>query len=703
MFYLYIVASQSAVSSILIRKESDVKHAIFYAGKGFTPAESRYPDVEKLALALIITTRKLKHYFQAHSITFYTNHPLRQIMLKPEISGRLVKWAIELGEFDIHYRPRVAIKGQAAADFISELTPMKVVGESSEPTPTKVVGVSNEANREENGPGADKEMHSEEPLAQLWKLFVDSSVTRNKSGTGIILETPDGFKHEYALEFQFKASNNAAEYEALIRGLQLARGIGVERVKIFSDSQLVVKQVNESFEANTTTICGYSDQILSDLIIIVTNNIVLVTSKHYWSLKHLECKEPQLHSYQTLSKAFMQRFKSASLSHIPRKENRHADALARLATGGLGKGRKKARIKVLGKPNISKTISEIFMIEAGPGEPTWMNPIIEFMKEGVRPEDRRQARKLQLRCARYTLMNGKLYRRGYNLPNLKCVTEEEGEVIMGEIHEGVCGNHSGSRSLAHKTLRIGFFWPNMGVMWGLDLIGILPTALGQFKFGIPETIVTDNGTQFNNNHLIEFTNDMGTKMVFSSVAHPQTNGQVEAVNKIIKKLLKKKLDDAKGLWAQKLPEVLWAIKTTTTEATGETPFSMAFGTEVVLPIETSIPSGRVKNFNATTNEEGLHLNIDLIEEKRKRADLHNQVYKQRVARHYNNKVRTRTLGLGDWVMKKIMTKPAALDPNWEGPYEIVEEVGPATLFLRDQDGIVTGRSWNTKHLRFYPV
>ncbi|KAL6193698.1 hypothetical protein ACLB2K_034782 [Fragaria x ananassa] len=159
-------------------------------------------------------------------------------MLKPEISGRLVKWAIELGEFDIHYRPRVAIKGQAAANFISELTPMKVVGESSEPTPTKVVGVSNEANREENGPGADKEMHSEEPLAQLWKLFVDGSVTRNKSGAGIILETPDGFKHEYALEFQFKASNNAAEYEALIRGLQLARGIRVERVEIFSDSQL---------------------------------------------------------------------------------------------------------------------------------------------------------------------------------------------------------------------------------------------------------------------------------------------------------------------------------------------------------------------------------------------------------------------------------------------------------------------------------
>ncbi|XP_004295940.1 PREDICTED: uncharacterized protein LOC101299568 [Fragaria vesca subsp. vesca] len=366
-----------------------------------------------------------------------------------------------------------------------------------------------------------------------------------------------------------------------------------------------------------------------------------------------------------------------SLSHVPRKENRHADALAQLAIGGPGKGKKKARIEVLGQPSISKTISEIFMVEAGPREPTWMDPIIEFMKEGVRPEDRRQARKLQSRCARYTLMNGKLYRRGYNLPNLKCVTEEEGEMIMGEIHEGVCGNHFGSRSLAHKALRTGFFWPNMGAM--ANKMSVEAEPLGKIttecvknflmkniycRFGVLETIVTDNGTQFNNHHLIEFTKDMGTKMVFASVAHPQTNA---------------------------------------TEATGETPFSMAFGTEAVLPIETSIPSGRVENFDATTNEEGLRLNIDFIKEKRERADLHNQVYKQRVARHYNNKVSTITLGLGDWVMKKIMTKTVALDPNWERPYEIVEEVGPTTFFLRDQDGIVTGRSWNTEHLRFYPV
>ena len=77
MLYLYLAVLQSAVSSVLIRKESNIEHAVFYAGKGFTPAESRYPDVEKLAMTLIVTARRLRHYFQAHSVTLYTNHPLR--------------------------------------------------------------------------------------------------------------------------------------------------------------------------------------------------------------------------------------------------------------------------------------------------------------------------------------------------------------------------------------------------------------------------------------------------------------------------------------------------------------------------------------------------------------------------------------------------------------------------------------------------
>lgn len=93
-----------------------------------------------------------------------------------------------------------------------------------------------------------------------------------------------------------------------------------------------------------------------------------------------------------------------------------------------------------------------------------MDPIIELIREGVRPENRRHARKLQSRCARYTLINGKLYRRGYCFPKLKCVSVQEGETILRDIHEGVCGNHSGLRSLSFKALRTGYFWPNMGKM-----------------------------------------------------------------------------------------------------------------------------------------------------------------------------------------------------------------------------------------------
>ena len=429
-------------------------------------------------------------------------------------------------------------------------------------------------------------------VQQFWKLFVDGSVTKGKSGAGIILVSPDGFEYEYALEFNFSASNNAAEYEALIGGLQLALEIGVTKVEVFSDSQLVVNQVGGTFEV----------------------------------------KEPYLNSYRALAKALLCGFGSATVAQIPRKENGRADALARLATGTRLKGSKKVKIEILERPSINKTISEIFTVATGPKEPTWMDPIIEFLKEGVRPENRRQARKLQSRCARYTLVDGKLYRRGYSMPSLKCVSIEEGEKILRDIHEGVCGNHSGARSLSFKALRTGYFWPNMGSMadqvstrchkchqhankihspsialsilmspwpfaqWGLDLIGKLPTAPGQYKFiivavdyytkwveaeplrrittecvmsflmkniycrfGVPETIITDNGTQFNNPKLIEFAKGMGTKMVFASVAHPKTNGQVEAVNKIVKKLLKKKVDDAKGLWAETLPKTLWAI------------------------------------------------------------------------------------------------------------------------------------------------
>jgi transposase InsO family protein len=184
------------------------------------------------------------------------------------------------------------------------------------------------------------------------------------------------------------------------------------------------------------------------------------------------------------------------------------------------------------------------------------------------------------------------------------------------------------------------------------LIGKLPTAKGQFKyiivavdystkwveaealtlitteriehflwkniycrFGTPEAIVTDNGGQFDNTEIRSFTEKNDTKLLYASPAHPQANGQVEAVNKIIKRTLKKKLDEAKGLWAEKLLEVLWSIRTTATGANGETSFC--------IPVEITHPTERVRHYDPVTNSDGLNLDTDLLEERREHSHLQN--------------------------------------------------------------------------------
>ncbi|XP_050379577.1 uncharacterized protein LOC126796908 [Argentina anserina] len=122
-----------------------------------------------------------------------------------------------------------------------------------------------------------------------------------------------------------------------------------------------------------------------------------------------------------------------------------------------------------------------------------------------------------------------------------------------------------------------------------------------YRHGTPESIIMDNGKQFNNDLQITWSKARGTTLKFVSVAHPKTNGQVEAANKLIKCLIRKKLDDAKGLWPEKLDETLWAIRTTPTEATGETPFCLMYGTDAVLPIKVIKPTQRVTLFEPETN------------------------------------------------------------------------------------------------------
>ena len=121
--YLYMSASSTVVSSVLVKNSDGVQRPIYYVSRAYRGAEVRYSGFEKLALALISGARRLRHYFQSHSIVVITNQPLRRVLGKSDVSRRLLKWAVELGEFNIQYQPRATIKEQAWADFIAKLTP----------------------------------------------------------------------------------------------------------------------------------------------------------------------------------------------------------------------------------------------------------------------------------------------------------------------------------------------------------------------------------------------------------------------------------------------------------------------------------------------------------------------------------------------------------------------------------------------------
>ena len=155
--------------------------------------------MEKLILALVTVTRKLRPYFQTHTIEVPTEYPMKQVIHKSETSGRLMKWTIELSEFDIRYKPKTVIKGQVLADFVMEFTSAEPAENSQTPT---------------NLP--------------IWRLSVDGATNAQGSKAGLILISLKGIDIEYALRFGFQASNNEAEYEAVIAGLNLAHSMEVD-------------------------------------------------------------------------------------------------------------------------------------------------------------------------------------------------------------------------------------------------------------------------------------------------------------------------------------------------------------------------------------------------------------------------------------------------------------------------------------------
>ncbi|XP_060965518.1 uncharacterized protein LOC133034447 [Cannabis sativa] len=281
----------------------------------------------------------------------------------------------------------------------------------------------------------------------------------------------------------------------------------------------------------------------------------------------------------------LEKFDYFKIEQIPREQNSNVDALAKLASQNEFDELNLVPVEMLNEPSICEK-KDVEMIDSSP---MWMTPIFNYLLSGQLPTDKNEAQKLLYSVPRYMIVEGKLYRRGYSMPLLRCVLPAEANEIIKEIHESFCGDHAS---------------------W----------------FGIPIKIVSDNGTQFDGELFIGFCERNKIIKSFSSVSRPQANGQVEAVNKTLKDTIEKKLDAAKGRWVDELPQVLWAHRTTEKIATGHSPFSLAFGLEAMLPVEVNISTHRREFYNQEENQELLKLSLDLLDEKRTESQITNSAY-----------------------------------------------------------------------------
>nr|XP_023883755.1 uncharacterized protein LOC111996052 [Quercus suber] len=231
--------------------------------------------------------------------------------------------------------------------------------------------------------------------------------TAIKGGVGVVIVTPEGEILKYGAQLKFPATNNEAEYEGILTGLRLEKVLGAKNLLVQNDSKLVIGQIQGEYEA----------------------------------------KEERMQKYLKLMKRLTQEFDGVEFVQIPKSQNMEADEVSKIASSEDGSTNVDLRMEVRKYPSIEEVPT--FSIQS---IDSWMTPIISFLQDGHLPPNADEARKIKKRAARFTILNDTLYKRGFSMPYLKCVSEEEAKYILEEIHEGICEDRAGPRSLVSKVL-----------------------------------------------------------------------------------------------------------------------------------------------------------------------------------------------------------------------------------------------------------
>jgi ribonuclease HI len=218
-----------------------IQKPVYYVSEVLHEAKAKYLETHKLIYAILVAFRKLRHYFQAHRVVVVTSFPLRAILHNSNATGNIAKWVVELAEFQLDFQPHLAVNSQVLADFIVEWTlpPCAPWGPDPglDPTPA-------------------------EPRAPVftdphWMLFFDGSARQQGGCAGVVLLDPSGDQVKYMVYLEFKATNNMAEYEALIFGLSATLSLGICQLLVKGDSQLIIKQVRGECSYNEPKLVAY--------------------------------------------------------------------------------------------------------------------------------------------------------------------------------------------------------------------------------------------------------------------------------------------------------------------------------------------------------------------------------------------------------------------------------------------------------------
>ncbi|XP_073261648.1 uncharacterized protein [Populus alba] len=489
---LYLTVTETAMGCVLGQHDETGRkeRAIYYLSKKFTECESRYTVIEKLCCALVWATKRLRHYMLYHTTLLISKvDPLRYICDKPYLSSRIARWQVLLSEYDIVYTTRKAVKGSAIADHLAD-------------------------NAVEDYEPLDFDFPDENVLSVVgeektdwWTMFFDGAVNVYGNGAGAVIISPDQKQYPISVKLCFECTNNTAEYEACILGLEVALELKIRKIDVYGDSMLIICQV-----------------------------------KGEW-----QTKEEKLRPYQEYLSTLSEEFEEIRFTHLGREGNHFADALATLAAMATMDLRYKVHPVHI---DIRNNPAHCYSVEGEVDGKPWYYDIKNLLQNqeypvGASKMDKKTLRRLVMD---FYLDGEILYKRSFDGTLLRCLNETDAKNALREVHEGICSTHANEHMVARKIQRAGYFWMTLEK----DCIDYVrkchkcQKVVKKFiekdlicRYGPPDKIVTDNVQNFNSKMIVELCTKWKIKHSNSSPYRPKMNGAVEAANKNIKKIIQK--------------------------------------------------------------------------------------------------------------------------------------------------------------------